>query len=193
MPTQPRLPFGGEPPEPKNHVFFAVQPPADVAGHCVGLTRTLLVELGLTGKPLAAGRLHVSLQQVGEFADVPREVIAAARDAAAAVAMPPFAVALGRLASFGGKPGRQPLVLYDDDGVAGLALLHQALGAAMASAGFGPGPRQYTPHMTLAYGGRLAGEHTIEPVRWTVSEFILTLSEIGAGRHTPLARFPLRG
>ena len=47
----------------------------------------------------------------------------------------------------------------------------------------------FTPHVTLLYGARGVEEHPIEPICWTVSEFVLIRSRKG---HDYLARWSLQ-
>ena len=105
--------------------------------------------------------------------------------------MPPFEIAFDRLTSFSGKPGRLPLVLRGGDGVAGVTALQQALGGALAKAGLGA--RQSAPHLTLLYDARRIDEQPIDPVRWTVREFVLVHSLLGQTTYIPLGKWPLRG
>lgn len=48
---------------------------------------------------------------------------------------------------------------------------------------------KFEPHVTLLYDARGVEEHPIEPVFWTVTEFVLIHSMNG---HHCLARWPLR-
>jgi 2'-5' RNA ligase len=72
---------------------------------------------------------------------------------------------------------------------------HHALGIEMKKAGIGRSvtPR-FTPHLTLLYGDRMVTERSIEPIRWTVRDFVLVQSLRGRGqaKHNLLARWPLR-
>jgi len=117
--------------------------------------------------------------------------VSAASRAAFGVVMPRFAVAFDRAASFRGRPGNQPLVLRGDDGVIGLTMLQDAVGSALEMAGLGPRAPHYTPHLTLLYGDRFVADHPVEPVGWTVHEFVLVHSLLGRSRYLPLARFAL--
>src|SRR5713101_613370 len=105
--------------------------------------------------------------------------------------MPRFAVAFDRAASFRGRPGNQPLVLRGDDGVIGLTMLQDAVGTALEMAGLGPPGPHYTPPLTLLYGDRFVADHPVEPVGWTVHEFVLVHSLLGRSRYLLVARFPL--
>ena len=78
--------------------------------------------------------------------------------------------------SFSGKPGHLPLVLRGE-GAAGVTALQNALGNALAKAGLGA--RQSAPHLTLLYDARRIDEQPIEPIDWTVREFVLVHSLLG--------------
>jgi len=47
--------------------------------------------------------------------------------------------------------------------------------------------------MTLLYDSCALQARTIDPVRWTMTEFVLVDSLRGRTRHVPLARWQLRG
>jgi 2'-5' RNA ligase len=51
---------------------------------------------------------------------------------------------------------------------------------------------QYEPHMTLLWDEVAVAERAIEPVRWTVSDFVLIHSLHGRSQHVELGRWPLR-
>ena len=53
--------------------------------------------------------------------------------------------------------------------------------------------RLAAPGMTLLYGDREIKEEAIEPIDWTVREFVLVHSLLGRNRYSALARWPLRG
>jgi 2'-5' RNA ligase len=180
-------------PQPTEGIFFAIFPEVNAAADLAGLTWHLRDEHGLTGRPLAAWRLHVSLHHLGEYVDLPRGIVAAAREAAAAVATPPFTVAFDRAVSFNGRSRKQALVLQGGgDGVAGLVAFRQGLGRAMQKAGLWRWVKpHYEPHMTLLYDGCCVVEQAVETVGWTVNEFVLVHSLHGQTRYVPLGRWPL--
>lgn len=183
--TAPRLTDG---------IFFAVLPDAGAAVRITHRAWRLRGALGLKGEPFAIERLHVSLHHLGDYEGVPPGIVAAASEAAATVVMPRFNVAFDRAMSFSGRPANLPFVLYGDDGIAGLMVLHQRLGTAMRNVGLWRWAKpHYTPHMTLLYDTEHVAEHAVETVRWTVREFALVHSLHGRSRYVPLARWPLRG
>ena len=130
----------------------------------------------------------------GIYPGLPSELVSAAKEAAGAVTTPPFELMFDRVLSFGNGPRNRPLVLCGGDGVAALRSLQQALVAAMRDVGLRlPAAPVYTPHLTLLYDDRGVAEEAIEPIVWTVREFVLVHSLVGETLHVPLARWPLRG
>jgi 2'-5' RNA ligase len=188
------LPGFEAPPRPTDRLFFALVPTPDAALDIARQARLLKEEYGLKGRPIAIGRLHVTLRYLGDYLGLPQAVAAAAMVAASGVRAAPFDVVFDRAASFHGRPRNRPFVLLGGEGKEGcgaLAALHQALGAALENAGLVSAPSRYKPHVTLLYDNRYVPERAIEPIVWTAHEFVLVHSLLGRSRHTPLARWPL--
>jgi RNA 2',3'-cyclic 3'-phosphodiesterase len=95
------------------------------------------------------------------------------------------------------RPGNKPLVLCGDEGVSGLQVFRQSLCSALEQSGvFRRTHLPYTPHVTLLYDrsegrARRRLEQKVEPVGWTVREFVLVHSLLGQTRHVALRRWPL--
>ncbi|PQV46089.1 2'-5' RNA ligase family protein [Paraburkholderia sp. BL21I4N1] len=198
MPEQFWLPGLEAPPTPTDGLFFAVFPDTQTATGIAKFAQQLCVAARVRSKPLAAGRLHVTLQHLGNFAGgLPQARVDAAMQAAAAIRMEPFTVEFDSVVSFAARPRAGPLVLGGGEGVAGLHALHEALLAALLDAGGGAAAVSpavsYTPHVTLAYGMPWAATRAIEPVSWNVREFALMHSLLGRTRHVALARWRLAG
>jgi 2'-5' RNA ligase len=174
---------GFEPaPEPTDRLFFAVLPDPAMYRPIGLLTERLRAAHGLQGKPVEAGRLHVSLHGLGDHAGMPERLVEQASRAAATVALPAFAVCFDRAMTFAARSrlsGRRPFVLCGEEGVAGLASLHRALTLALRGAGLNGGQANITPHLTLLYDGQLVAEQDTGPVEWLVREFVLLHSRIG--------------
>ncbi len=168
-------------------LFLAAVPDAAAAAQIYRLARALKHAHKFDGKVIEPERLHVSLFFLGGLSE---QIVRVACEAAAEVPAPPFDVLFDRSASFRGKPGNQPLVLLGDDGLNRLKSFRRTLGVAMAKKGLRYLTRKdFTPHITLLYADRSVEEHPIEPIRWTVNEFVLVHSMHG---HVHLARWPLR-
>jgi RNA 2',3'-cyclic 3'-phosphodiesterase len=173
-------------------LYFALQPPAEVARQAQVLLEPLIRRHRLTGRPVAAERLHVSLNGLGRFTEVPAQVVETASRAASAVTARPFKVAFNRLGTWGRDEGPRPVVLHGDDGVIGVEALHDAIHEQLARPGMARGrPRPFWAHMTLLRDLHELAEQFVEPTTWTVREFVLIQSAHGEGRHTILGRWPL--
>jgi RNA 2',3'-cyclic 3'-phosphodiesterase len=80
-------------------------------------------------------------------------------------------------------------VLSGRHGLSLLQSLRQQMLEALERTGLrGWARKAFTPHLTLWYGESEIAEHPIEPIGWTVREFVLIHSLRG---HTHLARWPL--
>ena len=167
---------------------------ASAAGGAMLHERAGLIDqqLGIGGRLLEAGRLHVSLFAVGAYLDVrPDADIARWCRAAAAVRCRPAEIVFDRVASFGGEGNPLVFKSSDDLGAAGLFAVHQALGIELANTGERIKRQRITPHMTMSYRGKRIAETAIEPVRWQLHELVLIDSHVGAHRHDVIGRWPL--
>ena len=178
---------------PVHSVFFALYPDPHTAQRLDRLAWYLRHKHGLSGRPLASRRLHVSLCNISDYARLTSEAAAAIAEAMATITMPPFLVAFNEAKSFKGG-ANQPVVLVGDDGVAGLMMFQAELLAALDKTGIWRRKRRpYNPHVTLLYDDRRILDEPVEAISWVVREFVLVCSLHGQGRHIPLARWRLRG
>ncbi len=178
-------------PPPSDRLFFGIYPDATTAEAITGQAQALRGARGLSGRPLATDRFHVTLHEIGVFAGLPRGIVDKALEAGALVAASPFDVVFDRAGSFNNR-GANPFVLRGEAGLAALVAFQQVLGLAMARTGLGRQvSKTFTPHVTLLYDKALVPEVPIEAVGWTVSEFVLIHSLIGQTRHVPLGRWAL--
>ncbi len=70
--------------------------------------------------------------------------------------------------------------------------LHAALGAALKKAGLGGATQgEFKPHVTLAYDRLRIKPLKIEPLTWTVGDFVLVHSRLGKTTHHHLGRWRL--
>jgi 2'-5' RNA ligase len=183
-------------PKATDRLFFAIFPDGDTAARIARLSQGLRDRNGLSGRPLATDRFHITLRLIGDFTGgLPEPIVAAASDAAAGIAAAPFEVAFDYALSFTGKPGNLPFVLRGGEGLMALMEFQRGLIGALARAGFnfGPSALNFTPHVTLLYDSLSVAQQAIEPIAWTATEFVLVRSLLGQTRHIPLERWPLRG
>jgi len=167
---------------------FSIFPTPAEAQEMVRLTGPMLQALGLTGKPLMPHRLHVTVHNLGEYAEVPEDLIATAMRAGDALAFDAFEVAFDCAMSF---PSSGTYVLSGHEGTRQLTAFHEELGESMRSQGLRAG-RSFTPSMALVYDRRFIAEHPIVPVRWAAREFVLIRSHIGTGMYDTLRSWPAR-
>lgn len=168
-------------------LFFSIFPEADVANAIAIEAAHWRRKHGLVGKPLPAHRLHVTLHDLGGHVQLPQGLVDVARQAGDAVSARVFDVVFDRAMSF---PSSGTYVLCGGEGTARLAAFRQSLGLAIGNVGL-PVRRSFTPHMTVLYDRQPVAEHTIEPIHWTVKEFVLINSHVGQGVHEVLGRWPL--
>jgi 2'-5' RNA ligase len=168
-------------------LFFSIFPDQAAAVRIANTAEHFRRAYGLKGVPLLTDRFHVSVQGVGNYDGLPRSIVAKAIEAGAAVTSMPFEVAFDCVTSFAGS---DVLVLCGGDGVDGIVMFHHALGVAMRNFGLSAGS-QFTPHITLLYERRRVEEQFIEPIRWTVRDFVLVHSLRGRTMHIPLERWHL--
>jgi len=175
-------------------LFFAAVPTPEAAAQIEQRAQDFRRELGLKGRPLATEQLHITLYYLGAHAGMPLGIVAKASETAAAVRMAPFEVAFDRATSFAGKAGSRPLVLCNSKPLAALNAFQQTLRTAIKKAGLDNWTQpSFTPHVTLLYDRRGVPQQDVEPVSWTVREFLLVRSLHGMSRHETLARWPLQG
>jgi 2'-5' RNA ligase len=182
---------GCEPSPELDFLFFALLPCAEDALQVVQLRERLLLERGLTGQRIATERLHLSLHTVGAWHGLSRAAVRAAQDVGTSFSKPPFEIVFDRAMSFARN---RAFVLRAKSEVA-FTSFHHGLGIEMKKAGIGRSvTSRFTPHMTLLYGDSMVAERSIEPICWTVRDFVLVQSLRGRGRskHIHLARWPLR-
>ncbi len=172
-------------PSPES-LFLAVIPDRSTADRIYRLAGMLKRAHQFQGKLIEPECLHVSLFFLGEFDE---QLVRLAFSAATEVRTQPFDIRFDRSASFVGRPGNRPFVLVGDDGLREFRSFRQALGSALAKRGLRRlARRDFTPHVTLLYTERRVEEYPIEPIRWTVNEFVLVCSK---GGHRHIGCWPL--
>ncbi|KVD98959.1 2'-5' RNA ligase family protein [Burkholderia anthina] len=188
--TQLTLPgFDAPPPVPVHRFFFAVMPDPATAVRIAGMANSLRLE---KDSPVGPERLHITLGSLGDFAYVPDATLARARAVADRMDGPSFSVKFDRIISFNGRPGHQPLVLMGRVGLEHLIDFRRQLRRALKQeAGLSILPAGFTPHVTLLYGAPRPDEYRIEPITWTVFDFVLIDSWLGKSHYDVLGRWPL--
>jgi 2'-5' RNA ligase len=176
--------FASLPQAAAHNLFFAIRPPEEKVQEIVELTAAL--EIG--GTPLRPERLHVSLLALVIDGDLPAGLVEEATEVAQTVRMPPLHVIFDRVAG-----GTRSAVLLPSEPLGALRMLRERLGFALIRAGVDVRlDRRFSPHVTLLYGGQPMPEIEIDPITWTVDEFVLIDSHIGLTHHETLGRWSLK-
>lgn len=176
----------------KHVLYLALQPPPEVAAEAVALAEDLRRELRMPGKVTAASRLHVSLNNIGEFKHPPASVIAKVMAGLAHVAARPFVVEFNRVGAWGRGDAQPKTILWGEDGVIGVNELYSTLHKALGRIDFAPRREApVEPHMTLIHGGVDMAERFVEPIRWQAREAVLIHAAHGAGHFEIAGRVPL--
>lgn len=147
----------------------------------------------MRGKVIAPEQLHISLVRLGDHDGLPVPLVEAACRAGALVQASAFDVCFDRLSPFGGGA----LVLRASDGVPPLQAFWRGLGAVLADSPLQPFvANSFEPHVTLLRDklrvAKLA-ERAVEPVGWTVRDFVLIHSFLRQGRYQLHGRWQLSG
>ena len=179
-------------PTPTDRLFIGIFPPASVNARISRMAEELRARHRLTGKPLAPERFHVTLFDLGDYVGLPEGLARSAGEAAATLSARPFDVRFDFVESFAIRKPKLPLVLRSSTAIERLMDFQQQLGHALKRAGLGRfvGP-QFTPHVTLLYDPQSVAREPVEPVGWTVNEFVLVHSLLGQTRHLKIGRWPL--
>jgi 2'-5' RNA ligase len=167
-----------------HNLFFAVRPPQDVRARVAKATASLPVG----GKPLRPDRLHISTSNLVQRDVVPPGLGEEAAEVAASIRCAPFPVMFDRLVA-----GATSMLLVPSAPLDRLRMFRERLGFTLMRSGL---PfrlaGQFRPHITLLYGNDLTFETEIDPVIWTVEEFVLIDSPVGKTKHVEIGRWPLR-
>jgi 2'-5' RNA ligase len=133
-------------------LFLATVPEASVAAQIHRRAGILRRAHNLEGRLIEADCLHISLFFLG---GLPEQSLCRACEAVADVRMKPFEVWFDRTASFRGKPGNRPFVLFGGDGLHQLMSFRRMLAAALTRDGLRRRANtNFAPHVTLLYDAR---------------------------------------
>src|SRR5579859_1497234 len=165
----------------QQRVFFALRPPLPAVAAIATAAERLRGARRIVGKWTPPEKYHVTLNFLGTHAGVPAGLIEAATQAAGELAFAAFALTLDRASCFGRRRQSPCILLADAASASVLRDFCSALGARLrAHAVPFESAREFTPHLTLAYGECCAPTPLpIEPIRWQATEFALLRSDLG--------------
>lgn len=190
---QPDLAGFAAPGASLHRLFFALWPPDDVRQGIADAASQLLQEHEPGGRRIGPHRYHLTLQFLGDYAELPPSLVAQASAAAASIVVAPFDLVLDRAGSFRNRS--IPWWLGCEAVPDGLRQLWDSLGSALARSGVRvQSGKALVPHVTVLRDAREPlPARGIEPLRWPVDSFVLIHSELGArNAYTQVGRWPLR-
>jgi RNA 2',3'-cyclic 3'-phosphodiesterase len=175
-----------------HRLFFALMPD-DPVRERISAAATWLEEQHpeLRARWVKPERFHATLKFMGDYPELPMDEVEKAKSAADKLSASPFDWTLDYAASFRGR--EPPCVLRSTVVPQLLMVLWQNLGKTLSHAGLPlPVERQFTPHVTLAYGKReLTGATLGTPISWHVRHFVLIHNVVGKGNYQVLGNWPL--
>jgi 2'-5' RNA ligase len=174
-----------------NSLIVMAKPDEKDATRIARAMEDIVADVGFGGRLVRSELLHFTLCPIGVYSDVPQPIVDTVRACGDAVSMRPFTVSLNMVKNYHRSNGSPLIVLCGDDGVLGIRMLHKTLKDALTQR---LGPRRslpFEPHMTLSYKAMEIPATVIEPINFTIREFVLVNSLLGRGRHDVLLRWRL--
>lgn len=177
---QPELAGFAAPSTSIHRLFFALWPDDVVRAGIDETTSRLLAEHEPGGRRIGPHRYHLTLQFLGDYAELPPSLVGQASVAAASIELAPFELVLDRAGSFRNRS--IPWWLGCETQPGGLRQLWDSLGVALTKTGVRvQSGKTLVPHVTVLRDARQPLPQTpVEPLRWTVDSFVLVHSELGA-------------
>jgi len=175
----------------RHALYFMIKPEQHAAQAANALMTALQSRHGLHGNAVAPDRQHVTLHNLGEYDELPEDLVAQALRAGAAVELEPFDVEFDRALGWGSAA---KLLALGSGGwrARGVKGLQGAVAEAMVDVGLGRFVRSsFHPHISLLYGDKSLPVEPIVPIGWTVSELLLVHSVVGLQEHRVLGCWPL--
>jgi 2'-5' RNA ligase len=172
--------------------FFAIRPDAEARSMAVDATQRQMDAHALSGGRVPPRRLHATLYLLGDYEDVPHELLRLAKEVGGRIEMAPFGVGFDRIGSLGGA-GMGGLALTGSVELKALRQFQRTLATTMEAAGIGHQIRKrFNPHVSLLYCQQHVVREPIAPIRWRVDELVLIESLVGHGKHIDVGNWPLR-
>jgi 2'-5' RNA ligase len=178
-----------------NHVshnlFFGLVPEEHARERMAQEVGRLRAMHDLQGRWIKPARYHLTLHYLGEFSELPEELVARACRAADEIVMPEFDLVLDRAGHFAQGVGWLGSAQAD----ARLQQLWETLRMGLAHAHVRiQGHAAFKPHVTVvrdARGGLPAGP--VQPIVWPVRDFALIDSQLGShNEYVVVRRWQLR-
>jgi 2'-5' RNA ligase len=191
----PQIELFAQPPATRaetHRLFFALMPNETTCRE-IGAAAKLVQQqhADLRARWVKPERYHATLNFLGDYPAVPEDIVEKAKLAGDQLRASSFTWTLDYAASFRGH--EPPCVLRGTVVPEALLLLWRDLNAALVHAGLHRYvERQFTPHVTLAYGRReLPAAAPVAPITWQIDEVALIHNIVGKGEYQRLGSWPL--
>jgi RNA 2',3'-cyclic 3'-phosphodiesterase len=190
------LPQGSLPgfdlPVATDRLFLAIFPDPAYAARFETFAAKHLAARRMDGKPVEASRLHLTLFHLGDYTELPPDLINRAAEALSHLQAEPFSIRFDQIGSFNNRSSYGDFVLTASDSNEALYAVHRQLAGHLNTAALNAYTKgSFTPHMTLAYNKPTVPFQPIEPVLWPAYEVALIHSLLGKTRHIRVAGKPL--
>ncbi len=167
-----------------HRAFFAFRP-----GPQVRVQIGNMIEEIAPGLPhVANDRLHSTLGITNDFTALPASLVDELRAIGDGISADPFDVTVNRLSGSADSVALRPSRANPD-----WRELQVPIEEKMRRAGVLRDNWRFSQHITLYYRSGAPFSRIIGGYDWPVDELLLIHSEVGAGKHRVLARWPLRG
>lgn len=176
-----------------HRLFFALWPGEQLRQGIADTASQLLQYHDAGGRRIGPHRYHLTLQFLGDYAELPPSLVAQASAAAASVAVAPLELVLDRAGSFRNRS--IPWWLGCEVVPDGLQQLWDSLGSALARSGVRvQSGKALVPHVTELRDAREPlPARGIEPLHWWGDSLVLIHSELGTrNAYTEVGRWSLR-
>lgn len=176
-----------------HRLFFALFPDEAARRAIARVAEDVRLNGRMRGRWIDPSRYHITLNFLGDHVQLRQDVVDRAVAAAMKVKVPAFTMTLEHMASFHGR--NPPVALRCADGAVTVHPLWQALRSELSDVGLGvTHEEEFTPHITLFYSDSgMIEPAAVEPIEWTVREFVLVHSLVGRKDYRILARWGLPG
>jgi RNA 2',3'-cyclic 3'-phosphodiesterase len=180
-------------PKKPERTFVCIVPDAAAAKAIARTALSIAAEAHLADQLVKPERYHLSLAHISDRDRIRSKDEFAVGRAARMIEFAAFEVCFSRAGSVRGPPRRgrppnHPLVLLADDGA--IRDLFRSLGSELRKFRIAVG-EYFTPHITLTYSEQFVPMRAIEPIRFTVREFVLLHSERGLTKYNVLGTWQL--
>lgn len=177
-----------------HNLFFAIMVPNSGSAKFADCYQNFQKDYPFRGKPIEAGRLHLSVYPVFTRRSFPRgKKVDAAAQAGNSIRFAPVAVTFDEALTYRNRRAAMPFVPTAREGSEAVNGVRRQLGSALSliRGGMRYVHRPASPHVTLVWDRIIVPKQPIKPISMIAQELARVHSYIGASRYDILSRWPL--